>query len=68
MEKVTRLEQIKPKMKIGDYRQVAQIMGCSRDAAKMRLHRDNPEALEVLVRLIESREALAEEFNQKQTS
>lgn len=68
MENVTSLEQIKPKMQIGDYNQVAQILGCTRDAAKMRLRRDHPEALEVLVKLIQSREALANEFNQKQSS
>lgn len=62
MENVTRLEQLKTKMQIGDYNQVAQILGCTRDAVKMRLRRGNPEALDALNKLIQSREALKKEF------
>lgn len=62
MENVTTLEQIKSKMQVGDYSQVAEILSCSRDAAKMRLKRGNPEALDALQKLIESREAIKKEF------
>lgn len=62
MENVTSLEQLKKKMQIGDYGQVAAVLGCTRDAAKMRLKRHKPEAIEALRRLIEAREELAKEF------
>lgn len=52
-------------MQIGDYNQVAQILGCTRDAAKMRLRRGAPEAIEALKRLIETREELVKEFQNK---
>lgn len=67
MENVTTLEQLKPKMQIGDYNQVAQILGCTRDAVKMRLKRGKPEAIEALKRLIETREELAKEFQNQIT-
>lgn len=66
MNNVTSLEQLKPKMQIGDYNQVAQILGCTRDAAKMRLKRNKPKAIEALRRLIEAREELAKEFQNQE--
>lgn len=69
METVTTLEQLKPKMQVGDYRQVSKVLGCTRDAAKMRLRRGDKEALTVLQRLLDAREALKNEFqNQEQES
>lgn len=63
MENVTSLEQLKPKMQIGDYDQVAEMLGLkSRDAAKMRLRRGYPEALAALQKLIEAREKAINEF------
>ena len=63
MENVTTLEQLKPKMQIGDYDQVATMLGLkSRDAAKMRIRRGYPEALEALKKLIEAREKVINEF------
>ena len=63
MEKVTTLEQLKPKMQIGDYDQVAQMIGTkSRDAAKARLRRGNEEALNALKTLIEAREKAIQDF------
>lgn len=69
METVTTLEQLKPKMQVGDYGQVSEVLGCTRDAAKMRLRRGDKEALTVLQRLLDAREALKNEFqNQEQES
>ena len=65
MKNVTTMEQLKSKMQIGDYNQVAQILGCTQDAAKMRLRRGAPEAIEALKRLIETREELVKEFQNK---
>ena len=63
MENVTSLEQLKPKMQLGDYDQVAEMIGAkSRDAAKMKLRRGNVEALEALKSLIEMREQFIKDF------
>lgn len=63
MENVTSLEQLKSRMQIGDYDQVAEMLGLkSRDAAKMRLRRGYPEALAALQKLIEAREKAINEF------
>lgn len=63
MENVTTLEQLKPKMQLGDYDQVATMLGLkSRDAAKARLRRGKKEALNALIKLIEAREKVINEF------
>lgn len=67
MEDVTKWEQLKPRMQMGDYNQVALILGATRDAVKMRLRRGNPEALSALEKLIESREALRAEFQNSES-
>jgi hypothetical protein len=62
MEKVPTLEQLKPKMQIGDYEQVAKMLGCSRDAAKMRLRRGYEDALCALQTFINEREKIINNF------
>ena len=63
MENVTTLEQLKPKMQLGDYDQVAAMLGLkSRDAAKARLRRGKKEALDALKKLIDAREKAIKEF------
>ena len=63
MENVTTLEQLKPKMQLGDYDLVAEMVGAkSREAAKMRLRRGDKKALEALKTLIEKREEIIEDF------
>lgn len=55
--------QIKTKIRIGDYDLVGEMLGgISRDAAKMRLRRNDEEAIKVLRALIDSRENLIKEF------
>lgn len=63
MENVTRLEQLKPKMKMGDFDLVAEMINApSREAAKMRLRRGDEQALNALKTLIEKRESIVKEF------
>ncbi len=65
MEEVTRLEQLKSKMQVGDYMQLAKMLDCTRDAAKMRLRRGDTEAIKGLQTLIENREQLIQDFQAK---
>ncbi|WP_312207734.1 hypothetical protein [Empedobacter sp.] len=63
MENVTRLEQLKPKMQMGDFDLVAEMINApSREAAKMRLRRGDEQALNALKTLIEKRESIVKEF------
>lgn len=56
------LEQIKMKMKYGDYNTLGQILGISPDAAKMRFNRKDGTAIEAMTKIIESREELIREY------
>jgi len=63
MENVTTLEQLKPKIRIGDYDLVAEMINAkSRDAVKQKLRRGNEKALEALKTLIEKREEIIQDF------
>ncbi len=63
MENVTSLEQLKPKMQMGDFDLVAEMINApSREAAKMRLRRGDEQALNALKTLIEKRESIVKEF------
>ena len=63
MENVTTLEQLKSKIRIGDYDLVAEMINAkSRDAVKQKLRRGNEQALEALRTLIEKREEIIQDF------
>lgn len=55
-------EQIKMKMKYGDYNTLGQILGISSDAAKMRFNRKDSTAIEAMTKIILSREELIKEY------
>lgn len=67
METVTTLEQLKPTMQIGDYDQVAKMVGTTRDGAKMRLRRNNPEAIQALIYWLKGRNKIIEDFQKMKT-
>jgi hypothetical protein len=56
------LDQIKLKMKYGDYNTLGQILGISPDAAKMRFNRKDALAIEAMIKIIETREDLIREY------
>lgn len=56
------LEQIKEKIKHGDYNTLGLVLGISSDAAKMRFKRNDANATEILIKIIEMRENLIKEF------
>ena len=63
MRNVTTLEQLKSKIRIGDYDLVAEMINAkSRDAVKQKLRRGNEQALEALRTLIEKREEIIQDF------
>ena len=63
MKNVTTLEQLKPRIRIGDYDLVAEMINAkSRDAVKQKLRRGNEQALEALKTLIEKREEIIQDF------
>lgn len=59
------IEQIKEKTLYGDYTLLGQVMGIKAPAAKMRFFRGDEIAKKALIRIIENREALIEEFQKK---
>lgn len=56
-------EQIKIKMKYGDYNILGQILGITPDAAKMRFNRKDSKAIEAMIKIIESREEISKEYD-----
>ena len=58
------LDQIKMKMKYGDYNTLGQILGISPDAAKMRFNRKDALAIEAMIKIIETREDLIREYQE----
>jgi hypothetical protein len=59
------LEQIKTKIKYGDYGTLGQILGISPDAAKMRFNRKDLGAIDVMTKIIQTREELIREYRLK---
>ena len=59
------LEQIKSKIKYGDYNVLGEMLGISVAASKMRLKRKDENAREAMQKIIEAREMLIEKFNNK---
>jgi|GEM_PF-1488512 len=57
--------QIKGKIQYGDYITLAAILGCTPDAARKRLSRGNEQVKETLLRIIENREQLINEYRSK---
>lgn len=58
------LDEIKLKMKYGDYNTLGQILGISPDAAKMRFKRKDALAIEAMIKIIETREDLIREYQE----
>ena len=56
------LEEIKMKIKYGDYNTLGQIFGITSDAAKMRFNRKDARAMEAMTKIIQSREELIREY------
>lgn len=59
------LEQIKSKIKYGDYNVLGEMLGTTVAAAKMRFMRGDEKAIEAMQNIIEAREKLIENFNQE---
>lgn len=56
--------ELKPKMKLGDYVTLAEMLGVAQNTAAMRYRRDNEEAVLAMKQIIESRESLINKFKQ----
>jgi hypothetical protein len=56
-------EEILPKIKNGDYITLGKMLGCDSNAARMRLSRNKPEAIEGMQKIIEAREELINNKN-----
>lgn len=56
------VEEIKLKIKYGDYNTLGQILGITSDAAKMRFNRKDSRAMEAMSKIIQSREDLIREY------
>ncbi len=59
------IEQIKAKIKYGDYNVLGEMLGTTVAAAKMRFMRNDEEAVKAMQSIIEAREKLIEDFNPK---
>jgi len=55
-------EQLKAKIKYGDYNTLGQILGITSDAAKMRFKRNDTVAIEAMTKMIAGREQLIKEY------
>ena len=55
-------EELKMKIKYGDYNTLGQILGITSDAAKMRFNRKDLTAIEAMTKLILSRDLLIKEY------
>lgn len=56
------IEEIKMKLKYGDYNTLGQILRITPDAAKMRFKRKDFTAIEAMIKIIQSREDLIREY------
>lgn len=52
------IEVLESQLKYGDYESLAQILGCSRDAARKRFKRGNESAIKAIQKIIHTREKL----------
>lgn len=52
------IEVLESQLKYGDYEFLAQILGCSRDAARKRFKRGNDSAIKAVQKIIDTREKL----------
>jgi hypothetical protein len=55
-------EQLKEKIKYGDYNTLGQILGITSDAAKMRFKRNDTVAIEAMTKMIVGRDQLIKEY------
>lgn len=62
---VLTIEQIKKNIRYGDYTILGQVLKINAPAAKMRFIRGNEIAVATLIKIIENREALIQEFQFK---
>ncbi|NMH29612.1 hypothetical protein [Flavobacterium silvaticum] len=59
------LEQLKKKIRYGDYSTLGLMLGINPDAAKMRFMRNDDKAIIAMTLIIESRERLIADFSSK---
>jgi hypothetical protein len=55
-------DQLKAKIKYGDYNTLGQILGITSDAAKMRFKRNDALAIEAMTKIIVGRDELIKEY------
>jgi|LakMenEpi03Aug12_release.lakeMendotaPanAssembly.Ray.scaffolds.fasta_scaffold3750383_1 hypothetical protein len=55
-------DQLKEKIKYGDYNTLGQVLGITSDAAKMRFKRNDAVAIEAMTKIIEGRDQLIKEY------
>ena len=58
-------EQKEIKIKYGDYQTLADMLGVSTDAARMRYRRNDPEAIRAMEVIFENREKLINKYKNK---
>ena len=58
------IEQIKEKTQYGDYTLLGKVMGINAPAAKMRFLRGDEKSKEALLKIIENRESLIEQYKE----
>lgn len=62
---VMKLEQIKNKIRYGDYITLSEMLNTTADSAKMRIRRNDKIAMEALIEIIRSRERLIRSYKKK---
>ncbi|MDN3708442.1 hypothetical protein QW060_20570 [Myroides ceti] len=60
-----KLEQIKNKIRYGDYITLSEMLNTTADSAKMRIRRNDKIAMEALIEIIRSRERLIRSYKKK---
>lgn len=60
-----KLEQIKYKIRYGDYITLSEMLNTTADSAKMRIRRNDKIAMEALIKIITNRERLIRSYKKK---
>lgn len=58
-------KEITPKVKKGDYTLLSEMLGIPQETARKRFHRENPEAVEAMSKIIEAREQLIKSYTEQ---
>lgn len=59
------IEEIREKMQVGDWTTLGKALKCLPDAARKRFDREKPEAIEAMTKIIEARENVIENLQNK---